>query len=144
MSKTVNRTSVLCLLAVAVGLFAVSNASYAGPRETAALKPGEYNGRWHGDKVKFIFEKVNEDGTFKGVVRFTKDSNFPDATFVFTGKLEKDGSIEIQRDANDPQKSRAKEPKKEGEHLLWEGYTSGGNLDPKEKYVFELRIPLAK
>ena len=80
------------LLAVLAALAVLTAPGWADEVETAALQPGEYNGLWHGDKVKFIFEKVRKDGTFSGVVRFPKESRFPNATFVFSGKLANDGT----------------------------------------------------
>src|SRR5271163_3117553 len=100
MSYVMNRLPILGLLMVAAALLVLPGVSSAGPREFAALQPGEYNGRWHGERVKFIFEKMRNDGTFQGVVRFSQDSNYPNATFVFTGKLERDGSIGILRESN--------------------------------------------
>jgi hypothetical protein len=143
MSYVMNRLPTLGLLTVAAALLVLPGVSSAGPREVAALQPGEYNGLWHGERVKFIFEKMRNDGTFQGVVRFSQDSNYPNATFVFTGKLQRNGSIEILRDGN-PQDSRAGEPRREGDRLIWEGETRGGNLDPNERYQFELRVPLPR
>lgn len=132
-------------LAVLTVLTVLSASGRGDDVETATLKPGEYNGLWHGDKVKFIFEKVHKDGVFSGVVRFPEKSRFPNATFVFSGKLANDGSITIDRDPkNDPQTSHAKKPKEVKGHLVWEGKTTGADLDPKEKFPFELRIPLDK
>jgi hypothetical protein len=140
----VSPTRLLAALTVSVVLAALgafSGVSRGDEVETKSLKPGEYDGLWHTDKVKFIFEKVHKDGTFSGVVRFDKDSRYPNATFVFTGKLEKDGSIAINRDPNNAaQTSEAKKPKEEKGHLIWEGTTTGKDF----KAPFELRVPLAK
>jgi hypothetical protein len=148
MTMLVSRTQLLystVLLAIAAALVATPGGSRAGEIENAALRPGDFRGRWHGDKVHFIVEKVHKDGQFSGVVRFDKDSRFPDATFAFTGKLSNDGSITIDRDRkNDPQTSHAKAPKSEGGHLIWEGRTTGEDLDPKQKLLFELHIPIPK
>jgi hypothetical protein len=140
----------LTVSVVLAALGALSGVSRGGEVETKSLKPGEYDGLWHSDRVKFIFEKVHKDGTFSGVVRFPKESRYPDATFVFSGKLSDDGSITINRDPKDdssiknPQTSEAKKPKEAKGHLVWEGRTTGKDLDPKEKLPFELRVPLAK
>ncbi len=141
----VSRTRLVVFLAVAAALIALPGVSRAGEIETAALKPGDYRGRWHGDAVHFIIEKVNKEGVFSGVLRFDKGGRFADKTFVFTGKLANDGAITIDRDPKDnAQTSRAKAPKNEKGHLVWEGHTTGADLDAKVKFVFELHIPLPK
>src|SRR5437588_472760 len=102
--------------------------SRAGEIEDA-VRPGEYHGIWHTDKVKFLFEKVGRDGHFTGVVRFDKDSRFPNATFVFNGKVEPGGAIVIHRDpANDPQMARAGTPRREGGFYVWKGVTTGADI----------------
>jgi len=134
----------LIVSVVLAALGALSGVSRGGEVEAKSLKPGEYDGLWHGDKVKFIFEKV-KDGNFSGVARFAKDSRFPDKTIAFSGKLSNDGSITIHRDPkDDDQTSEAKKPKEERGHLIWEGRTRGKDLDPKVKQPFELRVPVAK
>ena len=141
-----SRTRLLAALTVSVvlaALGALSGVSRGGEVETKSLKPAEYDGLWHGDKVKYILEKVHKDGTFSGVARFAKDSRWPDQTMAFTGKLSDDGSITINR-KDEPQTSEAKKPKTEKGRLVWEGRTTGKDLDPKEKLPFELRVPLAK
>jgi hypothetical protein len=103
--------------------------------------PGIYPGRWHSDSVRFIIEKVTAEGRFSGVVHFDKSSRFPDALFTFTGEISPHGTIHIDRDPNnDPQVSKAGEPRREGDKLVWVGETTGPDLDMP--YPFELRIPL--
>jgi hypothetical protein len=128
----------LALLAVPAALLALPGRGRAADIE---LKPGEYPGCWHDDKVHFIIEKVEKDGVFSGKARFDKNSNFPDAVAPFTGKLDKDGSITINRE-DCKQTSHAKAPKKTKDHLVWEGKTSGDNLPKGTKLIFELHVPL--
>jgi hypothetical protein len=143
-----SRTRLLAALTVSVvlaALGALSGVSHGGDVETKSLKPGEYDGLWHGNKVKFIFDKVHKDGTFTGVARFAKDTPWPDKPISFTGKLSDDGSIAIQRDKkDDDQLSEAKKPEVKKGHLIWEGETKGPDLDAKTKWPFELRVPVAK
>jgi hypothetical protein len=145
-----SRTRLLAALTVSVVLAAlgalsgVSRGAEPPDQVLKSLKPGEYDGLWHGNKVKFIFDKV-KDGTFTGVARFAKGTPYPDQTMAFTGKLSDDGSITIQRDIKDiDQKSEAPKPAVKKGHLIWEGQTTGMGLDAKTKYPFELHVPVAK
>jgi hypothetical protein len=105
-------------------------ATRAGETEFAALKPGEYHGIWHSDKVVFV---IFGPGRFEG------------RSFKFTGKLANDGSITIDREKeDDPQTGHAKAPKTEKGHLIWEGRTTGADLDKNQVLPFELRLPLPK
>ena len=107
------------------------------------VRPGMYEGQWHGDKVRFVIEEVSGAGTFSGVVHFDKRSRFPDALFVFTGEVGRHKSLTIRRDPNnDPQVANAGEPRRERGVLIWEGGTTGSDLD--QPYPFELRIPLPR
>jgi hypothetical protein len=134
--------SVLTLMAVPAALLVLPGVSRANEVDKS-LVSGEYRGLWHGTKVKFIFEKVRPDGTFKGVIRFDKDTPWPDFTVAFDGRVEKDGSITIQRDIkNCNQVSTAGAPKRERGHLAWQGTTSGDGLDANTTYPFELYVPL--
>ena len=133
------------LMLVTFFALALSNLCSAGEVESAALVKGEYKGRWHGDAVHYIFEKVSTEGDFNGIVRFDKGGRFEDRTFVFAGKLEKDGSITIKRDPkDDEQVSHAKAPKEVKGQLVWDGNTTGPDLDKKVKFPFELHVPVAK
>ncbi len=135
-------------LPLALALLAGTAAFVARPGVARAddsdvIRPGMYEGQWHSDKVRFIIEEVAGDGTFSGVVHFDKTSRFPDALFVFTGEIGRHGSITIKRDPNsDPQVSKAGEPRREKGTLIWEGETTGDDLD--KPYPFELRIPLRR
>jgi hypothetical protein len=119
--------------------------SLAPPAAAAAFfaRPGMYEGQWHGDKVRFIIEEAAGDGTFSGVVHFDKTSRFPDYLFVFTGEVGRHRSLTIKRDPNsDPQEAKAGEPRRVKGALIWEGETTGNDLDMP--YPFELRIPLPR
>src|SRR5262249_25941657 len=128
--------------ACAVAFVALPGAARADDRDFA-VRPGIYDGQWHGDKVRFILEDVAGDGSFSGVVHFDKTSRFPDALFVFTGEIGRRKSITIRRDPNsDAQVAEAGEPRREKGVLVWEGETTGNDLDMP--YPFELRIPLPR
>jgi len=134
--------SALAVLAVPAALLALPGAGRASEFEKS-LVAGEYPGLWHGNNVKFIFEKVRPDGTFTGVIRFGKDTPWPDYTTAFGGRVERDGSITINRDPKtDRQTSKAGPPRREKGHLLWEGKTTGDDLDPNTNYPFQLRVPI--
>jgi hypothetical protein len=131
----------LALLTAAAAFIGQPGAARAD--EPDVVRPGMYQGQWHGDKVLFIIEEVSGDGTFSGVVHFPKTSRFPDALFVFSGEIGRHRAITIKRDPNnDPQVSKAGEPRREKGALIWEGETTGDDLD--KPYPFELRIPLPK
>ena len=132
----------LGLLAAVAALVAPATAARADDDDNV-LRPGLYEGQWHGDKVRFIIEEVAGDGTFSGVVHFDKTSRFPDYLFVFTGEIGRHKSITINRDPNnDQQTAKAGEPRREKGSLIWEGETTGNDLD--KPYPFELRIPLRR
>jgi hypothetical protein len=132
----------LGLLAAAAAFIAPTGVARADEPD-AVMRPGMYEGQWHGDKVRFIIEDVAGDGTFSGIVHFDKTSRFPDYLFLFTGEIGRHRSITINRDPNnDPQVAKAGEPRREKGTLIWHGETTGNDLD--QPYPFELRIPLPR
>jgi hypothetical protein len=134
--------SALAVLAVPAALLALPVAGRASDIDKS-LVAGEYPGLWHGSNVKFIFEKVRPDGTFTGVMRFGKDTPWPDYTTAFGGRIERDGSITVNRDKKtDKQTSKAGPPKREKGNLIWEGRTTGDDLDANTVFPFQLRVPM--
>ncbi len=132
----------LALLAATAAFVAQPGVARADDLDIV-IRPGVYEGLWHGDKVKIIIEEVSRDDTFSGVVHFDKTSRFPDALFLFTGESGRHKSITIKRDPNnDPQVAHAGEPRREKGSLIWEGEVTGEDLD--KPYPFELRIPLPR
>jgi hypothetical protein len=136
----------MILTSLGCGLLAAP--AFAADREERAerefrtdmIVPGIYPGKWHSDSVRYIIEEVS-NGRFSGVVHFDKTSRFPDALFTFTGEVGPGGAITISRDPNnDPQVSRAGEPRREDGSLVWIGETTGNDLDMP--YPFELRVPV--
>jgi hypothetical protein len=129
----------LCSLPlVAVGPAGTAEAARPADNFDGVLRAGDFEGLWHGDKVRFIIEKVRPNGPFNGVVRFDKNSRFPNATFAFSGELRPDYALTIDR-KDDAQVSKARPPKREAGFVIWKGETTGQDLD--RAYPFELRIP---
>jgi hypothetical protein len=134
--------SLLALLAGAAVLLAQPGTASAHD-DPCVVRPGVYDGKWHGDKVKFLVEKVSRDGCFSGIVHFDAASNWPDARFDFVGQVGPRESIIVRRiKDNCAQVGRSSGPCREGGTLVWRGTVSEGNLD--RPYPFELRIPLGR
>ena len=106
------------LLAALTVLVVLTAPAWGDEIEIAALKPGEYNGLWHGDKVKFIVEKVSRDGKFSGIIHFDPKGRWGDVKTEFTGKIGLRDSIVIKRPDSE-QEARAGAPKHEGKFWLW-------------------------
>jgi hypothetical protein len=130
--------SILRLFAVGLltAVFALSGMA-GGPG--GMIKKGNYNGLWHGDKVKFLVEKVSKKGKFSGVIHFDPKGPWANTTSVFTGEIGPKGEIVIQR-PDSQQVSRAGAPKRGDKNWQWTGETTGKGLE-KGGYRFDLQIP---
>jgi hypothetical protein len=130
-----NRLLAVALL-TAASLALTGRASAQQP--SGLITKGVYNGLWHGDKVKFIVEKVSRDGKFSGIIHFDPKGRWGDVKTEFTGKIGVRDSIVIKRPDSE-QEARAGAPKHEGKFWLWKGKTTGKGLE--DDPPFEIRIP---
>jgi hypothetical protein len=127
----------LALLAAAI-IAETATARAQGP----PLRPGSYDGIWHGDNVRFGVDRVDSKGGFSGRVTFAPDSNFPGYRFTYTGRIGPDGSLFVRRETGGVQIARTGPPTQQGPFLVWQGDIRGTGLDGPTP--FQLTAPLPR
>ncbi len=133
---TLLKTALALLVAVAVGGAERASAQMAAP----PLQPGAYFGIWHGDNVRFNINRMDRSGRFSGTALFAPDSNFPGYQFAFSGRIDPDGSLFIQRQTTGNQIAQAGPPMQQGRVLVWQGIVQGQGLNGPAD--FQLTAPL--
>jgi hypothetical protein len=128
----------LALVVLTTAGFTLNGGTASAAEPAGLVTKGIYDGLWHGDKVKFIVEKVSPDGKFSGVIHFDPKGRWPDTKSGFTGQLGPRDSIIIRR-PDSTQESTARGPKREGKFWIWTGQTTGKGLD--KGFPFEMQIP---
>src|ERR1700679_1985415 len=93
MPPLMNRLLAVALLTAAA--FALTGTAAAQPN--VIITKGVYDGLWHGDKVKFIVEKVTRDGKFSGVIHFDPNGRSGDVKAEFNGEIGYREAIVIRR-----------------------------------------------
>jgi hypothetical protein len=130
--------TVLALLLAGTCVVALAGPAAAGDRDDVVYK-GVFDGVWHGGQMKLSVEKMNARGEFSGTVHFDPKSPWPDATFLFSGRIGRDDSLTIRRVNDDwDQVARTGPPRREGDYLVWKGEVTGTGLD--KPLPFELRV----
>lgn len=122
---------------------------FGAGRATAQDFKGEIPGKWQSFQAAFKFGTVNKDGTVVGSCKLL-EGRWKGWLITFTGKLDKDGSLTLNRtdkvdakgapDANGTvvkQMSKAGAPKLVDNVYVWNGLTTTDNVPDA---VFELRV----
>lgn len=105
------------------------------------LRTGDFDGLWHGRKIKFSIQEVYEHGKLAdGVAQITEK---PDLGLKFGVhfRLGRDNSLVVTRYvAGDTQVSRCGPPKVIEGHYVWEGVTRGYGQPEDIKPPFKLTM----
>ena len=133
------RMVVLASVAVTLAFFALPGVASA-EGEHSVVRPGVYEGLWHGDNVQIIIDKVNRDGTFSGEIHFDPNGRWGDVRSEFTARLGKHDELTMSR-PDSAQISESREPRLDGRMLVWKGTTL---LQDNTRHPFELRIPVRR
>ena len=139
MPKPALRPPVLAtaLLALAWWAAAPTVAQDTGP----GVRTGDFDGLWHGAKVKFSIQQVHPNNTFDGIAEFA-NGRYAGLKFGIHGRLDKDGSLVATRYvAGDTQVARVGPPRLVDGQFVWQGETTGVGLPDGASWPFELRIP---
>jgi len=117
-------------------------AGWAPAQDKApAVRVGEFDGLWHGAKVKYSIQQVHDNNTFDGIAEFA-DGRYAGLKFGIHGRLDKDGSLVATRYvAGDTQVARVGPPRLVDGQLVWQGETTGVGLPEGASWPFELRVP---
>jgi hypothetical protein len=126
----------LALATAPLVLIAAAGLASAAQPDVRLVRPGVYNGLWHGDKVKFIILKVHGDGSFSGDIHFDPNGRYPNFRCGFTARLGNNNSLTMTRD-DCAQTAVTGRPDLYGNTTVWRGSVALDN----NRYAFEMRIP---
>ena len=136
---TAFRSIVIMTLVAAIGHTALPAA--IAQDKPAVIRKGEFDGQWHGMRVKFNIQEAHANNTFDGIAEVAEGAN-AGLKFGIHGRLDKDNALVVMRYvAGDFQVARVGPPQVVDGTLIWRGETSGVGLREGVTWAFELRVP---